>query len=83
MGKEKVFMFAVRHECGESEEGEYMEAVEIVGFALVVISIVLIIGKWIRLKVPVLQRLFLPSSIIGGFFALLFGPEVLGRIITQ
>ncbi|GAK12574.1 LOW QUALITY PROTEIN: sodium/glutamate symporter [Geomicrobium sp. JCM 19039] len=60
-----------------------MEAVEIVGFALVVISIVLIIGKWIRLKVPVLQRLFLPSSIIGGFFALLFGPEVLGRIITQ
>jgi len=56
--------------------------VEIVAFALMVISIVLIIGKWIRLRVPVFQRLFLPSSLLGGFFALLLGPEVIGRIIT-
>ncbi|SDI58753.1 sodium/glutamate symporter [Natribacillus halophilus] len=57
-------------------------SLEVAGFALVVISIILIIGKWIRLKVPLFQKLFLPSSIIGGFFALLLGPEVLGRIMT-
>ncbi|QQK80961.1 sodium:glutamate symporter [Salicibibacter cibi] len=55
---------------------------EAIGFALIIMTVILLIGKWIRLKVPLFQRLFLPSSIIGGFFALLVGPEVLGRILT-
>ncbi|MBB6448324.1 ESS family glutamate:Na+ symporter [Geomicrobium halophilum] len=58
-------------------------SLEVVGFALIVLSIILIIGKWIRLKVPLFQKLFLPSSLIGGFFALLLGPEVLGRITDE
>lgn len=52
-----------------------------IGFAIVIISIILVIGKWIRLQSVTLQKLFLPSSLIGGFLALLLGPEVLGRII--
>lgn len=55
---------------------------EVVGFALIIMTVILLIGKWIRLKVPLFQKLFLPSSIIGGFFALILGPEVLGRILT-
>ncbi|MBN8209066.1 sodium:glutamate symporter [Bacillus sp. NTK071] len=56
---------------------------EQIGFALLYIGVFLLIGKIIRLKVKVLQNLFLPSSIIGGFVALLLGPQVLGKIMTQ
>ncbi|MFC3526067.1 sodium/glutamate symporter [Marinococcus halophilus] len=53
---------------------------DVIGMALVVISMVLALGKWVRLRIPLLQRLFLPSALIGGFLALLLGPGVLGRI---
>ena len=56
---------------------------EQIGFAILYIGVFLLIGKIIRLKVKVLQNLFLPSSIIGGFVALLLGPQVLGKIMTQ
>ncbi|SFM04325.1 sodium/glutamate symporter [Salibacterium qingdaonense] len=51
-----------------------------IGMAIVIISIMLALGKWIRIRIPLLQRLFLPSALIGGFLALLLGPGVLGRI---
>ncbi|RQW22928.1 sodium:glutamate symporter [Bacillus sp. C1-1] len=54
-------------------------SLEVIGMAIVIIAIMLVIGKWIRLKVPLFQSLFLPSSLIGGFLALLIGPEVIGR----
>lgn len=47
--------------------------------ALLMIGILIVTAKWIRRCVPLLQRLFLPSSIIGGRLALIFGPQVLGR----
>lgn len=53
--------------------------IEVIGMAIVIIAIMLVIGKWIRLKVPLFQSLFLPSSLIGGFLALIIGPEVIGR----
>ncbi len=53
-----------------------------IGFSFVVLGILLVLGKIIRVKTPLLQRLFLPSSIIAGIVALLVGPEVLGRIIN-
>ncbi|MFD2706413.1 sodium/glutamate symporter [Salibacterium lacus] len=53
---------------------------EAIGMAIVIISIMLALGKWIRIRIPLLQRLFLPSALIGGFLALLLGPGVLGRI---
>ncbi|WP_087974301.1 sodium/glutamate symporter [Oceanobacillus rekensis] len=52
-----------------------------IGFALLYLGLFLLLGKWIRVRVKWLQNLFLPSSVIGGFIALLVGPQVLGRIL--
>ncbi|WP_249871707.1 sodium/glutamate symporter [Oceanobacillus saliphilus] len=52
-----------------------------IGFALLYLGLFLLIGKWIRVRVKWLQNLFLPSSVIGGFLALILGPQVLGRIL--
>lgn len=51
-----------------------------IGFALIILGLFLLLGKVIRVKVGWVQKLFLPSSIIGGFLLLLLGPQVLGRI---
>ena len=51
-----------------------------VGFALLILGLALLIGKIIRVKVGIVQSLFLPSSIVGGALLLLLGPEVLGRV---
>ncbi|GAB96712.1 ESS family glutamate:Na+ symporter [Kineosphaera limosa] len=51
-----------------------------VGFALLILGCFLLLGKFIRVKSGVVQRLFLPSSIIAGTLMLLLGPDVLGRI---
>lgn len=55
---------------------------ENVGFSLLLLGLFLVLGKWVRVKTPLLQDLFLPSSLIAGFIALIFGPEVLGKITT-
>ncbi|GAB4072872.1 sodium/glutamate symporter [Barrientosiimonas marina] len=54
---------------------------EQIGFTLLYLGVFLLIGKWVRVKVKWTQNLFLPSSIIGGFLALIFGPQVLGRFL--
>jgi len=51
--------------------------------ALLIIGILLVAAKWIRRRISLLQRLFLPSSIIGGTLALLLGPQVLGRLSNE
>ncbi len=50
-------------------------------WAFVLISILLLLGKYIRVYVRVFQALYLPSSILAGLVALLLGPEVLGRVV--
>lgn len=50
------------------------------GFALIVLGLLLLAGKFLRLSAPPLQRLFMPSSVIAGVLGLLLGPEVLGRM---
>ncbi|PXW88292.1 ESS family glutamate:Na+ symporter [Streptohalobacillus salinus] len=52
----------------------------VIGFSFVLIGIFLILGKVVRLHSKWLRDLFLPSSIIAGFIALLLGPDVLGRL---
>ena len=42
------------------------------------ISLLLLLGKFLRAKVRVIQRLFIPPSLIAGFCGLVLGPEVLG-----
>lgn len=53
-----------------------------IGFALLVMGLFLLVGKLIRVSVPLFQSLFLPSSILGGFAALLLGPQVLGNLLA-
>lgn len=43
-----------------------------------IISILLLVGKLLRSKVKIVQRFFIPPSLLAGFFALILGPEVLG-----
>lgn len=54
-----------------------------IGFGLLYLGLFLLIGKWIRIRVKWMQNLFLPSSIIGGFLALILGPQILGRILKS
>lgn len=56
---------------------------EQIGFALLYLGLFLLIGKWIRMHSKWMQNLFLPASVIGGFLALLLGPEVFGRIVSN
>jgi len=53
-----------------------------IALSFLILGLVLITGKWIRIMSTPLQKLFLPSSIIGGFLALFLGPEVLGNLVT-
>ena len=40
----------------------------------------LLLGMVLRARLSFFQAGFLPASVIGGFFALLLGPEILGRV---
>ncbi|MFQ8898131.1 MAG: sodium/glutamate symporter [[Clostridium] scindens] len=40
----------------------------------------LLVGYILRYKVPFLQKLYIPASVIGGIIGLLLGSQVLGRI---
>jgi ESS family glutamate:Na+ symporter len=43
------------------------------------LSVLLLAGKFLRANIPLLQKLFLPASIIGGFIGLALGPYGLGK----
>ena len=53
---------------------------EVVGFAIVLLAAVMLLGKYVRVKVRFIQKLLLPSAIIAGFIGLIVGPQVLGRL---
>lgn len=53
----------------------------IIGIALALLGVLLYVGKLVRLRSTAMQNLFLPSSIIGGFIALLLGPGALGALV--
>lgn len=55
----------------------------LIGMSFLVLGIILLVGKWIRLVSPPLQKLFIPSSLIGGFLGLILGPEVLGSVVSM
>ncbi|MBO6170220.1 MAG: sodium:glutamate symporter [Bacteroidales bacterium] len=43
-----------------------------------IISLLLLLGKLLRSKVRIIQRFFIPPSLLAGLFGLVLGPEVLG-----
>ncbi|NHD15593.1 MULTISPECIES: sodium/glutamate symporter [unclassified Actinopolyspora] len=53
---------------------------ETIGFALLLLGVLLLVAKLVRVKWRLAQKLFLPGSIIGGGIALLLGPDVFGNI---
>ncbi|MCC5951090.1 MAG: sodium:glutamate symporter [Acidimicrobiia bacterium] len=57
-----------------------MPTPEDVFVALAALGLLVLVGKLIRAHVGVFRRLFIPSSVVAGILALLFGPEVLGRV---
>lgn len=54
---------------------------EIIGFSLLLLGVLLLVAKLVRVKWKLAQRLFLPSSIIGGGIALILGPDILGNLL--
>ncbi|MBQ1080856.1 MULTISPECIES: sodium/glutamate symporter [unclassified Nocardiopsis] len=50
-----------------------------VGLALLLLGVLLLISKLVRVRWKLTQKLYLPSSIIGGGIALLLGPDLFGR----
>lgn len=46
-------------------------------FVFIFMSILLLVGAFLRARFTVFQKLFLPASVIGGFIGLLLGPIVL------
>ncbi|MEA1986983.1 MAG: hypothetical protein U9N76_05795 [Candidatus Marinimicrobia bacterium] len=45
------------------------------------LSLFLIVGTALRRYVPVFRKYLIPNNILGGFFALIFGPQILGALI--
>ncbi|MDP3065579.1 MAG: hypothetical protein Q8N08_02480, partial [Methanobacteriaceae archaeon] len=56
---------------------------DVIAVSFLIMGLFLLTGKWIRVMSTTLQKLFLPSSIIGGFLALFLGAEVLRNIVTS
>jgi glutamate:Na+ symporter, ESS family len=48
--------------------------------AVLAIGLFVVAGTWLRARIPLFRRLFLPASVIGGALALLAGPQGLGRV---
>lgn len=47
--------------------------------ALSLLSVLLLVGTFLRAKVKLFQSLYLPASVIGGFIGIIISPEILGR----
>lgn len=43
-------------------------------------GLLLLTGAFLRAKITVIQKLYIPAAVAGGFLGLLLGPEVLGRV---
>ncbi len=51
--------------------------------SVVILAIVIIIARYIKRGSKLLQRLFIPSSLIAGAAGLIFGPQLLGTIPAE
>jgi glutamate:Na+ symporter, ESS family len=52
-----------------------------IAFGLSAIGLLLLLGKLLRIWVPGLKRVFMPTSVIAGLLGLLLGADVLGRLV--
>lgn len=49
-------------------------------FDVCIMSALLVLGKIIRTRVPLLQNLFIPSALIAGFIGIILGPFCLNWV---
>lgn len=54
-----------------------------IGFALLILAVLLFLGKWVRMYWRPAQKLFLPASILAGAIGLILGPGVLGLLVRS
>ena len=47
-----------------------------------ILSMLLLLGTFLRAKIKVFQKLFLPASVIGGALGLILGPEISGDTLN-
>ncbi|MGB3136386.1 MAG: sodium/glutamate symporter [Nodosilinea sp.] len=59
-----------------------MFSLKTVLFAMVLLALMLLVGRYLKHQVQWFQRLYLPASVVAGVLALLLGPEALGLIAT-
>lgn len=52
-------------------------------FAFVILSLLLLAGRYLKQKIRWLQQLHLPESIVAGFLGLLLGPQILGALVQM
>ncbi|MBD2256962.1 sodium:glutamate symporter [Pseudanabaena sp. FACHB-2040] len=71
---------ALAEEAG-AEEATY--DFQDVFYAFVILGLLILVGRFVRQKIRLLQKLFIPSSIVAGIIALLLGGEALGAIATS
>jgi ESS family glutamate:Na+ symporter len=45
------------------------------------LCVLLLLGKWVRVRFVIFQKLFLPASIIAGFIGLILGPSIFGKYL--
>lgn len=56
---------------------------EYIGLSFVILSLLLLAGYGLRVRIPIFQKFFIPASIIAGFVGLLLGPQVLGALLPE
>ncbi|MGO4890428.1 sodium/glutamate symporter [Anaerobacillus sp. MEB173] len=61
------------------EKAILSEALNGIFMTFILLSLFILAGTFLRAKVPLFQKMFLPASVIGGFIGLLLGPIVLGN----
>ncbi len=59
-----------------------MQSLSDVALAVILITLLLLVGKAVRRVIPVFDRLYLPTSIIAGVLGLLLGPQVTGTLFS-
>lgn len=51
--------------------------------AMVILGLLMLAGKWLRVRVALFGRLFLPSAILGGLLGLVLGPQGIGWVVSR
>lgn len=59
-----------------------MSEIAIVLYDLGILSILLLMGIFLRKNIRFLQNIYVPASLLGGFCGLLLGPQVLGHFLS-